>query len=852
MKRLSMSNKIAGILTTLSIFPILVAGWVGVLPTGDGELMHRRASLSEQLANSCAAQIAAHDMSAIESQLRSLSQTGVRGIRLRRFDGLTLYASSQHVEYWKPNPRQKGLNDCITVPIIRSDKRWAECEISFAPTEWWKRDWARYAILLGLGLALNGVSFVVFLFRILSVLDPNSAVPKRVRNTLDTIVGGVVVLDGGGRIMLVNESFSKAAGRSAAKMIGTRLESLPWQRINQSTFPWDLVFKNRERATGYKLFLQDASGHEKCFVSNATPIFDAKEKLAGVLLSFEDITEMELQRVKLMNTLEDLEHSREQIRRQNDALKEIASRDALTGALSRRALFENLDVLWQRAVSGKSRLVAIMLDVDHFKRLNDTHGHAAGDMVLRQLVQVVGNAIPVRHMLGRYGGEEFCVLLPDIDISVGMQVAEQIRLVIETQLANPYKVTASIGVSAFELNPSSCQMMMEQADKALYVAKHSGRNAVRQWQPSMDKVEHAPKKREEHSSAVQATSLTESENRVEQFQAEEFRVDDLPVSYQAVVALHAALSYKHADTALHSQRVAESSIAVARGLMSFRELFLLEIGALLHDIGKIGVPDDVLLKPGKLDENEWRIMETHAEIGVEIIQSAFHCKELTDVLAFHHCRFDGSNQPISSPKGNNIPLAARIVGIADAYDAMISDRVYRKGRPPTEAFAELRRCAGTQFDPILVERFIERQAAEIVSHRNTSVKVFHRSAVHVGQQLERVLHAFENKNAVELKSRLHALGLSAEKCEMPNIMKLVDVLREELTHGDSPDWDLLLPILQSLVDCCLLVQRSYLHELGTKPILLLESLTKDPSAVADHVKVVGIGSSNLFSTPVSV
>jgi diguanylate cyclase (GGDEF)-like protein/PAS domain S-box-containing protein/putative nucleotidyltransferase with HDIG domain len=852
MKRLSMSNKIAGILTTLSIFPILVAGWVGVLPTGDEELMQRRASLSEQLANSCAAQIAAHELSGVEPQLQSLSQTGVRGVRLRRFDGFVLFASSQHEIFWKPDPNQKGLTDCFTIPIMRNNKRWAECEISFAPTEWWKRDYARYGILLGLGLALNGVSFVVFLFRTLSVLDPNSAVPKRVRNTLDTIVGGVVVLDGSGRIMLVNESFAKAAGRLATKMIGTRLESLPWQRINQSIFPWDLVFKNRERATGYKLFLQDASGNEKCFVSNATPIFDAKEKLAGVLLSFEDITEMESQRVKLMNTLDDLEQSREQIRRQNEALKEIASRDALTGALSRRALFENLDVLWQRAITGKTHLVAIMLDVDHFKRLNDTHGHAAGDMVLRQLVQVITNSIKARHLLGRYGGEEFCVLLPDMEIAQGVQVAEEIRVVIETQLAVPYHVTASIGVSAVELQPSSCQMMLEQADKALYVAKHSGRNAVRQWMPSMDKMENEDKKAKKAAAELPVPVKVSEGPKTESLLLEEFRPDDLPVSYQAVVALHAALSYKHADTALHSQRVAESSIAVARGLMSFRELYLLEIAALLHDIGKIGVPDEVLLKPGKLDENEWRIMETHAEIGVEIIQSAFHCKELTDVLAYHHCRYDGSRQPRTAPHGKDIPVAARIVGIADAYDAMISDRVYRKGRPPAEAFAELRRCAGTQFDPILVERFIERQTAEIVSNRNSSEKVFHRSAVHVGQQLERVLHAFENKDTMELKSRLTALRTLSTKCEMPNLTKLVEALRDELKQSDSPDWDLLLPILQNLVDCCLLVQRSYLHELGTKPILLLESLIESPEAVTDQVKVVGIMPSNLPQSPISV
>jgi diguanylate cyclase (GGDEF)-like protein/PAS domain S-box-containing protein/putative nucleotidyltransferase with HDIG domain len=840
MKRLSMTNKIAGILTTLSIIPILVAGWTGVLPSGDTELMERRISISEQLANSSAILLASHDFETIDNQIESLQKTGVRGIRIRRFDGLILYSSKLHESFWTTSRKASGLNDCVTVPVIRNSQHWADCEISFAPVEWWKRDWASYALLIGLGIALNGASFIVFLFRVLSVLDPNSAVPKRVRNTLDTIVGGVVVLDASGRIMLVNDSFSKATGIDSENLIGSRLESLPWKSLEEGSYPWDRVLLNRERVTGTKLYLQCGNNQVNCFVTNATPIFDTSDKMSGALLSFEDITEMEHQREQLMDTLEDLEFSREQIRRQNDALRELASRDALTGALNRRALFENLDALWQRSTSLKEPFVAIMMDVDHFKKLNDTHGHAAGDAVLRQLVQVVAKSIDTDHLLGRYGGEEFCLLLPNTRIEEGNRIAEHVRFTIETQMAKPYKVTASIGVSGTELEPSSFQMMLEQADQGLYAAKHGGRNAVKCWHPGLKAAEKA--------------------NKPTLIQRPEAQLDDLHVSYQTVVALHAALSYKHPDTALHSQRVAEYSIEVARGILTFRELYLLEIGALLHDIGKIGVPDHVLLKPSKLDPLEWRLMETHSEIGVEIIESAFHCKELTDVLAYHHCRYDGTNQPETYPRGSDIPLAARIVGIADAYDAMVSDRVYRKGRSPQEAFVELRRCAGTQFDPDLVERFIATQQNEIHVQGKRSDKVFHRSAVHVGQELERVLCAFESKDVTELKCRLNTLRQSAEMCEMPAIMQLVDVLREVLAEVSSPDWDLLMPILQSLVDCCLLVQRSYLHELGTKPILLSESILGDDStAVATNLPSSQLSLNNpennltsLPSSPVSV
>ncbi len=808
MKRFSVTQRIATALSALSLLPILIAGWVGVLPTGDEELMRRRASLCEQLANSCALQLASRDLSFLSAQLKSLEPAGARSLRIVRFDGLVVFESENHQTFWQPDPKRKGLNNCLSVPLIRNGQRWGHCEVAFEPIPWWKHGWSRYLLLVGMGLTLNGLSFLLFLVRVLRELDPNSAVPQRVRNTLDTIVGGVVVLDASGRVMLVNESFVRSTGIPAAKLIGTRLEALPWRQQENQVFPWDSAFSLRQRSTGQSLFLSDASGEERCFVCNATPIFDAHEKLAGALVSFEDITQLEDQRRDLVRALESLEQSREQIRRQNDALREMASRDPLTGTFNRRALFEQLESLWQKATVSHGSLAAIMMDVDHFKRLNDTFGHAAGDDVLRTLVKVVASAIAVPHCLGRYGGEEFCVLLPGVPSSQAVEIAEQVRAAVESQMAEPYHVTCSIGVGSTEFQPASCHELLELADKALYEAKHSGRNRVMLWSEKLVAVDNRKQRKSDSPGANLVAEV-------------------LPVSYQAVVALHAALSYKHADTALHSQRVAEFSVAVAKGLMSFREIYLLEIGALLHDIGKIGIPDGVLLKPGKLDSGEWRIMEAHADIGVEIIESAFHCKELTDVLRYHHCRYDGVNCKPGDPKGDDIPLSARIVGIADAYDAMVSDRVYRRGRPAVEAFEELRRCAGSQFDPHLVERFIAVHSETCNNELTRSEHTFHRNAIQVGQQLDRVLQAFESRDTAEALSQLEALRLVAEKGELPTILATVEAIRLELAQSSSPDWDLIMPILQDLVDCCLLIQRSFFQDIGNKPLQMRNFVDRD-------------------------
>ncbi len=176
------------------------------------------------------------------------------------------------------------------------------------------------------------------------------------------------------------------------------------------------------------------------------------------------------------------------------------------------------------------------------------------------------------------------------------QLGEDVRREIAVNLATPYSVTTSVGVSHVEYGAGAFQEMLEQADKALYAAKHGGRNAVRCWSPDID-------------------ALEEKKNQ----KADARKVADVQaIPYHAVASLHSALAYRDADTASHCQRVAEMSVALGRGLMSVTELYVLEIGALLHDIGKIGVPDAVLLKPDRLTPEEWKIMETHARVVLRL------------------------------------------------------------------------------------------------------------------------------------------------------------------------------------------------------------------------------------------
>ena len=212
------------------------------------------------------------------------------------------------------------------------------------------------------------------------------------------------------------------------------------------------------------------------------------------------------------------------------------------------------------------------------------------------------------------------------------------------------------------------------------------------------------------------------------------------------------MSYRDQVTAEHSRRVADLAVACAEGHLPITDCYVLEIAALLHDIGKVGVPDAILLKPGKLTAEEWKVMEKHDRIGVEIIRASFHSAQLTSIVENHHAFYGMSKNGM--PCGVEIPVTARILAIADAYDSMTSDRSYRKGRTPEDAFTELRRCAPAQFDPELVERFINVIKDRSQHQQATVDGVSKETALQIGMQMERLAQSLDNQDLDTLNSCL--------------------------------------------------------------------------------------------------
>ena len=433
--------------------------------------------------------------------------------------------------------------------------------------------------------------------------------------------------------------------------------------------------------------------------------------------------------------------------------------------------------------------------------------------MLKKLVSVTRSVMRDEDVVGRYGGEEFAVLLPHVDISGAAQAAERLRAAVEKTSFPHTSVTVSIGVSAVGFQAHDPQALLDQADRSLYAAKRNGRNRVVRFDQLSDFAEN--------SCPAESDSQEETEQPVS-------------IPFHAVTALISALAYRDSETAEHSRRVADLCVSVAEGIMSLSDCYVLETAALLHDIGKIGVPDAILLKPGPLTTEEWEVMRRHERIGIEIIRASFGSKSLSAITENYRRCFDGGSEQSAKIRGNAIPLGARILSIADAYDSMVSDHVYRTGRTPQEAFAELRRCGGAQFDPELVERFIQ-----IVSERRgkeTSAQeaiVSKETALSIGLQIERLATALDEHDRSGLRAIAGRLHSTAAKYGIGSIAeKSCDL---ELALDENDDLIAIVRSASELVDLCRSTQKSYFRRSDDESSATIEEETDDESSTCEPI-----------------
>jgi diguanylate cyclase (GGDEF)-like protein len=333
-------------------------------------------------------------------------------------------------------------------------------------------------------------------------------------------------------------------------------------------------------------------------------------------------------------------------------LERAAATDSLTGLANRRQLVADLERAAGRADDQGESSVLVLADLDGFKPYNDTFGHLAGDALLQQLGNRLADAMAPWGTAYRLGGDEFCVLARG-----GEEVRTAVTAAAQSALSargEGFVVTSSTGTARMPEEATTVGEALRIADQRMYLHKSGGR-------PSTER--------------------------------------------QTKAALLRALAERHPDLGHNLDDVAELAVLVATRLgLAHEEIERVRHAAELHDVGKVSIPDTILLKAGPLDEEEWVFMRRHTVIGERIVGAAPALAAVAQIVRSTHERWDGAGYP-DGLADETIPLAARIVAVCDAYDAMVSDRPYRKAWSAEQALAELKRCAGSQFDPAVVEAF---------------------------------------------------------------------------------------------------------------------------------------------------
>ncbi len=373
--------------------------------------------------------------------------------------------------------------------------------------------------------------------------------------------------------------------------------------------------------------------------------------------------------------------------------QQAATTDRLTQVANRPTLLAFLFAEVERVTRYGRPLSIAFVDIDHFKAVNDTYGHEAGDIVLQGVAQVFRDSTRQSDLVARYGGEEFVFVFPETTVDEATAVAEKVRLLVMkerfTGAAEQCVVSVSIGIAGGQGQHLRVDQLLRDADAAMYSAKALGRNQTFVFAEIDDDNARIPR------APISAAGRTRAAE-----------VGEL-ARHAAEAALTAIVDPLPHYRGKPSSLIAAIAVQMARELdQPEKEVQRVRIASLLHDIGKVAIPEQIFEKPGPLSPEEWETVVQHPRIGQVIIEEVATVRDAGAIILHHHERFSGHGYPFGL-RGTEIPLGARIVAIADAYDAMVHDRPYRASIGHDAAIAELRRHAQLQFDPDLVLLFCD-------------------------------------------------------------------------------------------------------------------------------------------------
>jgi len=493
------------------------------------------------------------------------------------------------------------------------------------------------------------------------------------------------------------------------------------------------------------------------------------DQIGALMSSFSRMLEtIEVQAGEINQFATRLDVAYKELESTNARLKEVSFKDEVTRLYNRRFFSIRLDEEVSRYRRFNHPVSVVLLDLDGFKAVNDELGHGVGDETLRGVAELLLKHSRGINVVCRYGGDEFAILLVETPKAGAQIYADRIRHVLAThEFPHGRRVSASFGIACLpEDVAAAAEDLIRAADEALYAAKRGGKNRVSTHDESegslsmrsapaaappgpgeglgrLDRLVGASdtvpadagvlvlSREGDVRTALQGLDgdaydlimrpAAAAPNGAVADSASLWRAGDMrllpaaspspapalsPADAAALAALRDMLRARDPGTGAHSERVRIYALALAEAHgVPKSQLPDVEHGVMLHDIGKIAVPDGILLKPGPLSPDEWKIMRTHPQVGRRLIEHMPFLRGAVPVVYHHHERWDGTGYP-DGLRGEDIPLGARIFAVADAFDAMTYDRPYSRAIPVSSARAEIERCAGTHFDPSVVATFL--------------------------------------------------------------------------------------------------------------------------------------------------
>jgi len=476
-------------LSALAVALVVLAALSGLLTDGPALRAAARARHLDLIAHDARQFAATGDEVGLDRLLKHLVDSGFAiGAYARREDG-GLLAVAGEID---PKRRARAEDpDFAGIDLLGPTGAWGRVGIALTPLAAGRLPWPfahpllPLALFVGLG---SLVCYTVYLRRVLGLQDPAAVMPDRVRTVMNGLVEGVVLLDVYQRIVHCNWAFARNFDVPADALRGRVLSTFEWGHLRPEQaalgLPWDLALKTGKTQIDATVVLPGATHGRRIYSVNVTPMFDARRQVRGALATFDDQTTVFAKNAELRRALAKLDRQRNEIAKQNEELKGLATRDSLTGCLNRRAFLEIFEAELLSAQKRGYNLACVMCDIDRFKSINDAHGHSTGDRVIEQVSRLLAAAVRENDHICRYGGEEFCVLLPGLSSTEAVTIAERMRLAIEQQmttlvaLPSTPVVTASFGITDLQRGALTLSELIDQADAALYRSKEDGRNRV--------------------------------------------------------------------------------------------------------------------------------------------------------------------------------------------------------------------------------------------------------------------------------------------------------------------------------------------------------------------------------------